>query len=775
MYLTRWSLLLAAMTVSTTGCAFFNTFFNARKTYNQARDQIRKHVKDTHKRSTAGRLDAHRFDSEPQDIPEAIRLQFDVVVDKTSKVVALHPDSRWVDDAILLMGKALYYRGDYLDARNRFEVFMSEYPGDAKFPEARFWYARTLVKLDLVADAMEHLQAVIEETSDGQLKARCAILSGDAMAEQKLYDRAEEWYTRALTFHAKESLNQEALFKRAYIAFLAANYGLAASSLRALSRTSLDADEAFDVGLMTSKALKELGQFDEALRNVNRLLSDFRYKAYFGAAELEAADILRRKGNADLAVAQFRAVIATYQNAEYNGNAYFFLGQMYDQGGPFEEKNKAEKYYQLVATRYPQSEHAEEARNRLQYLQTMAYLRGGISSDKALLAAIDEKLETGVLSSAAVHLLSTDTTETDLGLDEETLRDLAREDSLLKAGGILSATALEQDEITHLEDESGGETKIASVSDELSSVNVDNKPLMDKIAACQQELDQLKLMDSRDSLLQRREKIRLRIADDYFLLAEYFEQTLGLLDSALTYFEWVSNEYKGTSREERALYSIAGIYQKRESVVWKEILSDTYRRFPNGEYAFMAQKLLGLDTYKADPLTEMLEQSEKDIINRSIDNQTISRLENVAASDSARLKVRALYNLGVIQEKFRDDPDAAFAYYYALVVTHPESDLARSVRPKIDAYLKEKQLDAASAEQMVDSRFYAGASHSTIADTTNLTSDSLKTIAIDSTAQDTLAPKRVLRDEIPVKDRNIKRPGKRIPDKEGVREDDIDE
>lgn len=775
MHLRSWTVALVMSGVTFGGCAFFNTFFNARKAYNQAQEQLRKHVKDTQKRSTAGKLTPQRFDPEPDVVPDAIRQQFDLVIEKTSKVVALHPDSRWVDDAILLMGKALYFRGDYLDARNRFEVFMFQYPDDEKFPQARFWYAKTLIRLDLVADALQHLQAVSDETSDPQLKMKCAILSGDAMVTQNLLEQAARAYSDALAYRGSLELKQEALFKRAHVYFLASRFDEAASSLRELLKTSLDSDEAFDVTLMMSRSLKELGRYDEALKTINGLLADFRYKSYFGSAELEAADVLRRKGEFELAVGQFKNVITTYQNPLLSGTANYFLGVMHDEGGPFVDLTKAQRYYQLVSTRYAQSEYVQDARKRFEFLQNMAYLRGSIDADRNLLAAIDTKIATGT-----VIVTNPDTTvnevDSELGLDEETLRELAFQDSLLKAGGNIDVQSLEHDEgFTDVKEENGS----LQAQDELASVNIDNKPLLEKTASVRQEMEFMNTLSERDSLLRFRDRVHLRIADDYLLLADHFLHRLGQQDSALYYYERIAREYEGTSREERARYSIAGIYQRRQSAAWKDILEDTYARFPEGEYASMARKLMGLDNHAASAETS-LQLAEQQILDGTASTQTIDLLEGLAGQDSLPLKERALYNLGLIHERRRNESEKAFSYYYTLTRMSPQSPLSQHVKAKVDAYLKEHKIDKNEAERFIHTPFYKpavladgnGALPSDslfLADSTQTVMDS--TITLSDTSS-TRSKKLLDKDEII---RNPKQPGKLKQEKEAIRQDEIDE
>ena len=71
-----------------TGCAYFNTLYNARMKYDEAQAQKR------------------AADPERLEISKSEERLYTESFEKAAKVVKYYPDSKYVDDALLLMGKA---------------------------------------------------------------------------------------------------------------------------------------------------------------------------------------------------------------------------------------------------------------------------------------------------------------------------------------------------------------------------------------------------------------------------------------------------------------------------------------------------------------------------------------------------------------------------------------------------------------------------------------------------------------------------------------------
>lgn len=62
--------------------------------------------------------------------PEVVSKDLDEAIKKVSVVATLHPNSQWVDDCYLLIGKSYYLKQDFESAQNAFEFFVDEFHPD---------------------------------------------------------------------------------------------------------------------------------------------------------------------------------------------------------------------------------------------------------------------------------------------------------------------------------------------------------------------------------------------------------------------------------------------------------------------------------------------------------------------------------------------------------------------------------------------------------------------------------------------------------------------
>ena len=88
--------LVVALSLLLGGCAYFNTFYHAKKYYAQGE---RARIAAEKKGQIAANNEAYKK-----------------CIDKCKRLIETYPDSKWQDDAHLLMAKAAYGRQDYLSA-----------------------------------------------------------------------------------------------------------------------------------------------------------------------------------------------------------------------------------------------------------------------------------------------------------------------------------------------------------------------------------------------------------------------------------------------------------------------------------------------------------------------------------------------------------------------------------------------------------------------------------------------------------------------------------
>ena len=113
----RSRFLVPVVLLAFSGCAYYNTFYLAKRYYKDAQKEQERSV------------------SEGTAIGAAAK--YEQVIRQCTKILTEYPKSKWVDDATFLMGSSLYGKGDYAGAIRRMDELEAKFPKSPFVPEAR--------------------------------------------------------------------------------------------------------------------------------------------------------------------------------------------------------------------------------------------------------------------------------------------------------------------------------------------------------------------------------------------------------------------------------------------------------------------------------------------------------------------------------------------------------------------------------------------------------------------------------------------------------------
>jgi TolA-binding protein len=163
--------------------AYYNTFYNARKAFDAAIRAAEKQEQPVNRNTYLPLFTSPERFSNSRD--------FENVIKKCADVLREHPDSKWVDDALLLIGKAYFYQQNFVGAEQKFREVIGLEASKLKH-EARFWLARTLIASNAFEPAAAHLT---ESLARDDMPARWASLLH--LAQGELHVRQASWETAA--------------------------------------------------------------------------------------------------------------------------------------------------------------------------------------------------------------------------------------------------------------------------------------------------------------------------------------------------------------------------------------------------------------------------------------------------------------------------------------------------------------------------------------------------------------------------------------------------
>ncbi len=684
--------IILAIALTLNGCAFFNTFYNARKSYERGVDAANRARKQNREQNVRPELtkDVFTVDS---SIPSGEATPFfDVAIEKTNKVVVLHPTSSWVENAILLMAKAYYLRGignDYLDARNRFEVFMTRYPDSPYLTDAKLWYGKTLIKLERYSEAEDALRQIPALHAKPDEEAEALILLGDILLMDNNLRVSLEYFLRAEEKAKEKSLLKTATFKSSYCYYQLGNHKLARDGFYKIYDMELYPSERFQVSYAIAQTLKSNNQFEQAISLLDALVGDPQYRSYFPSIEFEIAEMLRLKKEYVRAEKQYNHVLDEYRTSPRAGDCFYFLGWMNDslqEGHGFKPNAQlALKYYTLVNTRYPSEKYSPLAKMRLEYIEKINFVSWSIRENRRL---IDRLVWRRDHRDSAM----TDVVGTSIGDSSVTSSEVKSNEK--KVFQDESREGFPEDQRTV------GSQKQELLSEEVRSVKIANALVENRKKELEAEWELILKIQNADSINSQITDYKRRIAENYIDLAEYFFNDLKMYDSSALYYQAVLGETEDSLACEIALYGLARI----EEVSLSSLAGyrKAYESFPHGRLAPIGRKILGLAELDGDLYKKEFELAQSLLAVSPDDAEKHYR--NVALGDTTRFKWPALFMLGLIHER-ADHAEKAFKFYSSLEYGLPNSIYTSKIGPKIEAYRKRVGLKGDSVGFSIDTAF----------------------------------------------------------------------
>jgi tetratricopeptide (TPR) repeat protein len=260
-------------------CAYFNTWWMARREYREAIDGAGVDFTDPYAQT--------QLKGEPAKL-------VDSVIERCGKILLLHSESSLVDDALLTMGNCFVLKAEYEKAMRKYEELLELYALSDLVYEARYMQAYTLVREGKVDQATPILTELLAQTEDKEMRQQAAYLAGRIFHHEGDCESAIEHLTAYLDEFDDERLAGRA---RLNLASCMAKSDMAEEAIRILEPMAGgdDADQiaaAMGIGI----AYRTLGDYNRSAEILN------------GIAETAFEDSVRARALIEVA--------GTYQDME---------------------------------------------------------------------------------------------------------------------------------------------------------------------------------------------------------------------------------------------------------------------------------------------------------------------------------------------------------------------------------------------------------------------------------------------------------------------------
>lgn len=337
-------------------CAYYNTFFNTKRAYKEA-------------------LDEHARRKE--DKPTAAEIQkLDKTIEKASRLLQLHPNSKYVDDALFMLGECFYYKQEYPKALRKFDELTVNFPKSSLAPRAQLWKARTHLARQDYKSAENMLLDLQEQVKKGEVYDQAQYYLGEIYFRQEQYQKAAELYEQSVKRLGDEKTRAQAYMRLGESRYKLQQYNPAAKAYEQAAKSGRDLDFKFKATLAHTRALKADGRYDAAARKLGGMMNEYSTHPDLAWVKFELADVARQRGEIEDATAAFAAINANYKRSEASAAAYYALGEIFQNHR--RDYEKAKENYDKVRTENARSEYALRAQENARAIDEFLKLKSSI-------------------------------------------------------------------------------------------------------------------------------------------------------------------------------------------------------------------------------------------------------------------------------------------------------------------------------------------------------------------------------------------------------------
>jgi tetratricopeptide (TPR) repeat protein len=324
--------------------AYYNTYYNAQRSYSIGLDKNLSQSRDYNPLQPI-RVHERPVNAGAQDFENAIQ--------KGANILRRHDESKWVDDALGLIGKSYYFRQDYFSAEQKFrELYITTNATEMR-QEAVIWRGRVLLDLELHSEGIAYLSEQLN-TLEGQWKpdkrAEAKTVLAQHYVNQENWSMAAEELAQALPGLKSKAYKERGYFLLGQVYENLEETELAFEAYDQVQNYYMEYQVQYLAQRKKAEVARMLGQNELAYSIFNDMLRDDKNMDYRSELDYELARTEHDRGNYTRAEGMYKAVLRNNlvkPSSEIAAMTYNGLAEIYQE--EYEDYRMAASYYDSAA------------------------------------------------------------------------------------------------------------------------------------------------------------------------------------------------------------------------------------------------------------------------------------------------------------------------------------------------------------------------------------------------------------------------------------------
>ena len=297
----------------------YNIYWNGEKSLDEGDKQLRTAVKDDYSKV----LRVYNYGTKQDGM--SMNSAMDRALEKTSICVQKHSmvfgsreRVKWIDDAYLVMGKAHFYKHDYIPAKRTFDFVATEFDYNDIAYVANMWLIKTYIQTEEYPKAVamiEQLQAKTAGLSKQpkELMRNIDFTIADYYIAVKDYNNAVRYLKSGILMNKDRDLRTRAMF------ILGQIYMLQGDSQRATAQFKkvIKRNPVYQMVFESKMNMAKVGTIDNAselYKMLNKMLRDPNNEDYCDRIYYTMAELALREGDEAKAIRYLRKSVAAYKD-----------------------------------------------------------------------------------------------------------------------------------------------------------------------------------------------------------------------------------------------------------------------------------------------------------------------------------------------------------------------------------------------------------------------------------------------------------------------------